>query len=183
MPDNEPLKAHQRRLQIVQQVQDQGSVRVADLVRAFLVSDTAIRRDLDILESRGRLRRIHGGAVASVRSQATQSFQAKAREHPQDKARIGIAAASLVNSGESILLDSGTTALEVGRALVRSFTGTTPLTIVTNSLPVVVELQEWNSVHLNLLGGILLPRVPGNRWPSDDCEPAALSSGQSLYWL
>lgn len=149
--------AHQRRLEIAQQVQNQGSVRVAELMRAFRVTDTSIRRDLEILESQGRLRRIHGGAVAIGRSQAPQSFQVKLREHPQEKARIGAAAARLVQAGESIILDSGTTVLEVALHLPKNHTGPTPLTVVTNSLPVTVELQNWNSIHLNLLGGILLP--------------------------
>lgn len=149
--------AHQRRLEIVQQVQSQGSVRVTELMRAFHVTDTSIRRDLEILESQGRLRRIHGGAVAIGRSQAPQSFQVKLREHPQEKARIGAAAARLVHAGESIILDSGTTVLEVALHLPKNHIGPTPLTVVTNSLPVIVELQNWNSIHLNLLGGILLP--------------------------
>lgn len=149
--------AHQRRLEIAQQVQNQGSVRVTELMRAFRVTDTSIRRDLEILESQGRLRRIHGGAVAIGRSQAPQSFQVKLREHPQEKARIGAAAARLVQAGESIILDSGTTVLEVALHLPKHHTEPTPLTVVTNSLPVIVELQNWNSIHLNLLGGILLP--------------------------
>jgi len=152
-----PLTAHQRRLKIAQQVQNQGSVRVAELMRAFRVTDTSIRRDLEILESQGRLRRIHGGAVAVGRSQAPQSFQVKLREHPQEKARIGAAAAQLVCAGESIILDSGTTVLEVALHLPKHLSGPTPLTVVTNSQPVVAELQNWNAIHVNLLGGILLP--------------------------
>lgn len=152
-----PQNAHQRRLKITHQVQEHGTVRVADLMRAFRVTDTSIRRDLEILESQGRLRRIHGGAVAPARSQAPLLFQAKARENPQEKKRIGAAAAQLVRAGESILLDSGSTVLEVALHLPSHIEGPTPLTVVTNSLPVITELQIWNSIHLNLLGGILLP--------------------------
>ncbi len=159
------LTAHQRRLKIARQVQDQGSVRVAELMRAFHVTDTSIRRDLEILESQGRLRRIHGGAVATVRSQAPQSFQAKTRQYPEQKARIGAAAAALVKPGESILLDSGTTVLEVALNLPKQLNGPTPLTVVTNSLPVVNELQTWSSLHLNLLGGILLPEFQATVGP------------------
>jgi DeoR/GlpR family transcriptional regulator of sugar metabolism len=152
-----PLTAHQRRLKIAEQVQEHGTVRVAELMRAFRVTDTSIRRDLEILESQGRLRRIHGGAVASARSQAPLLFQAKARENPQEKKRIGAAAAQLVRAGESVLLDSGTTVLEVALHLPSHLEGPTPLTAVTSSLPVIAELQNWSSIHLNLLGGILLP--------------------------
>ncbi len=152
-----PLTAHQRRLKIAQQVQEQGSVRVSELIRTFRVTDTSIRRDLEILESQNRLRRIHGGAVATARSQAPQSFQTKTREHPTEKTRIGVAAAALVHAGESIILDSGTTVLEVALHLPHNHSVPTPLTVVTNSLPVIAELQNWSSIHLNLLGGILLP--------------------------
>ena len=160
-----PFLAHQRRMEIAQQVQDHGSVRVAELMCAFRVTDTSIRRDLEILESQGRLKRIHGGAVATGRSQAPQSFQAKTREHPDDKARIGATAAALVHASESILLDSGTTVLEVALHLPKNLNGPTPLTVVTNSLPVVLELQEWSTVHLNLLGGILLPEYQATVGP------------------
>jgi DeoR/GlpR family transcriptional regulator of sugar metabolism len=151
------LAAHERRLKIAQQVQDYGSVRVSELMRSFHVTDTSIRRDLEILETQGRVRRFHGGAVATARSQAPQSFQTKTREHPQEKGRIGAAAAALVFAGESILLDSGTTVLQVALHLPENLPGPTSVTVVTNSLPVISELQTWNSVHLNLLGGILLP--------------------------
>lgn len=160
-----PLTAHQRRLKIAAQVQEHGSVRVAELVRAFRVTDTSIRRDLEILESQGRLRRIHGGAVASARTQAPQSFLVKARLHPEEKARIGAAAAALVQPGESILLDSGTTVLQVALHLPKNLNGPTPLTVVTNSFPVVSELQTWNSIHLHLLGGIFLPEFQATVGP------------------
>jgi len=159
------ITAHQRRLKIAHQVQDRGSVRVAELMRAFRVTDTSIRRDLAILETQGRLRRIHGGAVASAHTQAPQSFQAKARLHPEEKARIGATAAALVLPGESILLDTGTTVLEVALHLPRNLNGPTPLTVVTNSFPVVFELQTWNSIHLNLLGGIFLPEFQATVGP------------------
>jgi len=151
------LGAHQRRLNIAKQAQDYGSVRVSELMRAYHVTDTSIRRDLEILETQGRVRRFHGGAVATTRSQALESFQTKTREHPEEKRRIGTAAAALVVAGESILLDSGTTVLQVALNLPENLSGPTSVTVVTNSLPVISELQTWNSVHLNLLGGILLP--------------------------
>jgi len=160
-----PLTAHQRRLEIAHQVQDRGSVRVAELTHSFRVTDTSIRRDLEILESQGRLRRIHGGAVASAHTLAPQSFQTKAREHPVEKTRIGAAAAALVRPGESILLDSGTTVLEVALNLPKNLNGATPLTVVTNSLPVITELQNWTSIHMNLLGGILLPEFQATVGP------------------
>ena len=174
------LTAHQRRLKIARQVQDQGSVRVAELMRVYKVTDTSIRRDLEILESQGRLRRIHGGAVATARTQAPQSFQTKTREHPDEKSRIGAAAAALVQTGESILLDSGTTVLEVALHLSKLLNGPTPLTVVTNSLPVINELQTWSSLHLNLLGGILLPEYQATVGPQTIANLRRIQVGRAF---
>ena len=174
------LTAHQRRLKIAQQVQDLGSLRVAELTHAYRVTDTSIRRDLEILESQGRLRRIHGGAVATARSQAPQSFQAKTRQNLEQKKRIGAAAAALVQPGESILLDSGTTVLEVALNLPKHLNGSTPLTIVTNSLPVVNELQTWSSLHLNLLGGILLPEFQATVGPQTIANLRRIQVGRAF---
>jgi len=151
------LNAHQRRLQIVQQIQESGSIRTAELIQKFGVSDTAIRRDLNILEDDGQLRRVHGGAVAVGRSIAGTSFQTKAMQYREEKCCIGQTAASLVKPGESIILDSGTTTLEVALALPGIVTNSQPITIVTNSLPIVLGLMDWSAGNLNVLGGILLP--------------------------
>lgn len=157
MLDNGSVTTHQRRLQILQQVQESGSIRIADLMQKFGVSDTAIRRDLNILEDEGQLRRIHGGAVAVGRSIIGTSFQAKASLHREEKSCIGQAAAELVKPGESVILDSGTTTLEVALALSGSSVSSQPITIVTNSLPIVMGLMDWSAGNLNVLGGILLP--------------------------
>ena len=122
MIENGSLNAYQRRLRIVQQIQEIGEVRIADLIQQFGVSDTAIRRDLTILGNNGQVRRIHGGALAVGRSLAGLSFQANAMRHYKEKCCIGQAAAALVQPGESIILDSGTTTLEVALALANAIT-------------------------------------------------------------
>lgn len=159
------LRAHERRAKIAEQVQEQGSVRLTELLNTFRVTDTSIRRDLQILESAGRLQRIHGGAVASGRGLTPNSFNAKTREHPAEKERIGAGAAALVRSGESILLDSGTTVLQVASHLPKVVNGSSPTTVVTSSLAVVQELEAWNSLHLILLGGIVLPEFQATVGP------------------
>lgn len=150
------LTAHERRAKIAEQVQERGSVRLTELLDTFRVTDTSIRRDLQILESAGRLQRIHGGAVASGRALTPNSFNAKTRERPAEKERIGAGAAALVRSGESILLDSGTTVLQVASHLPKVVNGSSLTTVVTSSLAVVRELEYWSSLHLILLGGIVL---------------------------
>jgi DeoR/GlpR family transcriptional regulator of sugar metabolism len=156
MDEKNQFSAHQRRLKIVQQIQEQGSIRVAELIQEFGVSDTAIRRDLNILEERKLVQRIHGGALAVPRLQAGSTFAAKSQQQIQEKSCIGQVAASMIQPGESILLDSGTTVLEVALAIPKIVPGHPPLTIVTHSIPVMLALQEWNASNLNLLGGILL---------------------------
>ncbi|OGO34919.1 MAG: hypothetical protein A2Z16_06760 [Chloroflexi bacterium RBG_16_54_18] len=157
MIENGSLNAYQRRSRIFQQIQEIGEVRIADLIQQFGVSDTAIRRDLTILENNGQVRRIHGGALAVGRSLAGLSFQTNAVRHYKEKCNIGQAAAALVQPGESIILDSGTTTLEVALALANTNTNAQPITIVTNSLPIILGLIDWNAGNLNVLGGILLP--------------------------
>lgn len=157
MAEFEPLTTHQRRLQIAQQVQEQGSVRVSELARHFQVSDTAIRRDLSVLEERQLLRRSHGGALATMRLPSSHSFLNKQRQQAEAKCCIGRVAASMVSPGDSLVLDSGSTVLEVALALSKTNLPLPPLTIVTNSLPVLLAMQEMNAVNLNVLGGLLLP--------------------------
>lgn len=165
MKEENQLSAHQRRVKIVQLIQEQGSVRVAELMRAFQVSDTAIRRDLNILEERGQLERTHGGAVTATRFTGGTIFDNKARQQLKEKCCIGRAAASLIAPGESVILDSGTTVLEVALALPKVLPSSPSLTIVTNSVPVMLELQEWSANNLNLLGGILLPEYQATVGP------------------
>jgi DeoR family transcriptional regulator, aga operon transcriptional repressor len=157
MIENESLNAYQRRLKIIQQIQEKGEIRIADLTQKYGVSDTAIRRDLNILERDGQMRRIHGGAVAVGRSLASMSFQNNAIRHMKEKSSIGKAAAGLVKPGESIILDSGTTTLEVALALPSAIPNSQPVTIVTNSLPIILGLMDWSAGNLNVLGGIFLP--------------------------
>lgn len=157
MIENGSINAYQRRQRIVKQVQEFGEVRIAELTQQFGVSDTAIRRDLNLLERNGQVRRIHGGAVTIVRSPAGKTFQTSAKRHHQEKSCIGQAAANLVQPGESIILDSGTTTLEVALALQNSLSSPQPITIVTNSLPIILGLMDWTAGNLNVLGGILLP--------------------------
>lgn len=165
MARNKQIPANQRRVQILQQVHGHGSVRLAELMHMFGLSDTTIRRDLSILEEQQHLKRIRGGAIALRPALASAPFYDKAREHYEEKARIGMAAANLVNPGESIILDSGTTPLQVAIALLQVIKGPMPLTVVTNSLPVVYELQNCKLIRLNLLGGILLPEFQATVGP------------------
>ena len=149
--------ATRRRSLIAQIVQENNSVRVSDLVRQFKVTETSIRRDLTILESSGVLKRTHGGAIYSPGHTRAESYGEKMRIRIEEKKRIGAAAAGLIRPDEVILLDSGTTTLQVLKNIPKELRLGNSLTIVTNSISIADEVFTWPSPNLILLGGIYLP--------------------------
>jgi len=132
LPDLGPA----RRERLAAIVRTRRTVRVDDLRAELGVSLATIRRDLDALEADGVLRRVHGGAVAADGRPVEVRFDDKAGARAAEKARIAAAAAALVGPGETVYLDSGSTVL----ALARLLADRDDLTVVTNSLPVLVEL-------------------------------------------
>lgn len=144
-----------RRRQIVDLVQRDGQVTVADLCRLFGVSTMTIRRDLRDLEREGLLRRVHGGAITSLGRSYEPPYRLRATRNIEAKQAIGRKAAEMIVDGESIALDVGTTTLEIARALQ----GKHNLTIITSSLPIaneiVANLVLETEVRLILTGGIV----------------------------
>jgi DeoR family transcriptional regulator, fructose operon transcriptional repressor len=149
-------EAARRRELIAQQLRREHVVYVAELSRCFGVSEVSIRRDLEQMARRGLLERVHGGAVAVLAS-GTGELPPAPIPHLDEKRRIGRAAAALVRPGDRVLFDSGTTVLEVARALSNDLVTTGNLTAITCSLPIVQELGHRQGIHLLLLGGIYLP--------------------------
>jgi DeoR family transcriptional regulator, aga operon transcriptional repressor len=148
--------ATKRRETIIEQLARENVVRVAELSQAFGISEVSIRRDLERLERKGLLQRVHGGAVV-VAAGGGAGDHTSAVPHLDEKRRIGRAAAELVEPGDRILFDSGTTVLEVARALASDPVRAGSLTTITCSLPIVGELGHHRWIHLLLLGGIYLP--------------------------
>jgi DeoR/GlpR family transcriptional regulator of sugar metabolism len=138
--------AAQRRQQVLRAVRS-GTTQVAELAAAFGVSEMTVRRDLRDLERDGKLMRVHGGAMSVI---AEPSFAEIAVERPAVKDAIGAAAAALVDDGQTIVLDIGTTTL----ALARHLRGRT-LTVITSNLAAYEELLAEASVELVLLGGVV----------------------------
>jgi DeoR/GlpR family transcriptional regulator of sugar metabolism len=151
------LGARGRRDQIARLVAERERVSVADLTSRFLVTDASIRRDLVILEDEGRLRRVHGGAVGGSASRHLGIYAGKAREHREEKARIGAAAAAMISVGDVVFLDSGTTVAALAARIPGPLRRSNAITVVTHSLPVVEEIGAWESPHLVCLGGLYLP--------------------------
>lgn len=145
-----------RHLRILDRLTAQGEAQVAQLAVSLGVSDMTIRRDLDSLALAGKVIRTHGGAALSGRVVFDFQFLQRTREHEEAKRQVAEMAASLVQEGQSVLLDSGTTTLAVARALKSR----KRMTVITTSLPIASELQSCESIDLVLLGGALRREAP-----------------------
>ncbi len=146
--------AADRRGQILQELTRNELVRTTALARQFGVSEVAIRRDLARLEEAGLVRRVHGAVQLAARPGPSSQYDARLLERIAAKRAIGQAAAELIRPDDTILLDSGTTVLEVARAIPRSLLEAGRLTVVTRSLVIASELRRFRRVRLIVLGGI-----------------------------
>lgn len=138
-------------------VDEARRVGVSELTMRFGVTDASIRRDLALLENEGRLRRVHGGAVCLSREANGSGFAAKLRLNASTKERIAARAARMVEPGQVVLFDSGTTVAAVAGQIPAGLRTRQAFTVVTYSLPVVTEVGRWDSPHLVCVGGLYLP--------------------------
>jgi len=153
-----PASAEQRRSAILEQLERDQTIKVADLSKQFGVSQVSVRRDLEILERQGLLQRVHGGAVTTLNASLAQPpYLARARLHVKEKERIGRACAKMIRAGEHLILDSGSTALQVARSIPADLLNSGDLTVITASLPIVQTLGRWKGVQVIMLGGIYVP--------------------------
>jgi DeoR/GlpR family transcriptional regulator of sugar metabolism len=141
-----------RQQMIMQALRQRSPVLVGELAAALECSEMTVRRDLESLERSGGLRRVHGGATSVFLSAEETPYGIRALESPEAKATIGAAAASLLADGETVILDGGTTAMEVARAL-RS----RRMTVMPLALRPVFELHECPDIKLLLPGGEVRP--------------------------
>jgi DeoR family transcriptional regulator, fructose operon transcriptional repressor len=135
----------ERRRKIIDILHSADRAQVDELAARLGVSESTIRRDLQLLSRSGVVERTHGGVLPPSRFEP--SFREKETEHPAQKRAIAEAAARLVRSGQTLFLDAGTSTLELARALRTR----TDITIATNSVPIAVELA--NGPRLILTGG------------------------------
>lgn len=149
-------EAHPRRAKILELLAHDGEISVQHLTALFGVTPMTIRRDLEALENQGSLTRTHGGAIFSQRAVAEFAFLEQGRKHQREKEAIAREAAQLVQPGMTIVLDTGTTTLEVARAVA----GISNLTVLTSSLAIASALHASNNVELVLLGGNVRRRSP-----------------------
>lgn len=143
----------QRRLQISELVRQHGSVQVAALAARFGVSMQTVRKDLRYLAERGVMARAYGGAIDSDvvgGVQAEPPYEAMRTVFLDEKRRIGQRAAALIKTGDTIAIDSGTTAVQLAEAIPNI-----DITVVTNDLRVLSALAPKSNIHIVMLGGEL----------------------------
>lgn len=151
------MLVEERRKRILEIVKDSGFIALADLAAALQASESTVRRDLDFWDQQGRLKRTHGGAMAAGAGQAPETLPAleeRATAAVAEKRAIARAANARIPDGTSVLLDGGTTTLELARLLINR-----PIQVVTNSLPIVALLSQGRVPDVILLGGVVYPRT------------------------
>ncbi len=167
------LLAQQRQAFILARLREYGGVRVADLARDLDVSDMTVRRDLEQLEERGLLEKVHGGATALPGGTSFEpAFATKARIEQAEKQAIAVVAAARVEPGMAICLSAGTTTFAVANRLL----DVPRLTVVTNSVPVADAFYHGGRTDQTIIltGGV--------RTPSDALVgPYAVATLRSLH--
>jgi DeoR family transcriptional regulator of aga operon len=150
-----PTVAHSNRTdEILKELLRTGEVSVSDLVQRLTVSPATVRRALRSLESKGLLRRTHGGAVSLEPPlyepfRHVSSFQEQETHRVVEKRQIGLAAAELIADGETIAIGAGTTTTQVARS-IRHRKG---ITIVTNAINIAMELSHRDDLKVMVTGG------------------------------
>lgn len=148
------MLVEERRQHVLDLIVRQGFVSLGDLARSLGVSESTLRRDLVYWQERGQVKRIHGGAMFTGDGGALPPLEERTERQLDEKRAIARTAAERVRDGDAILLDGGTTTLEVARLLVGR-----PLQVVTNSLPIAQVLSGSRETDLVILGGYVYPKT------------------------
>jgi len=154
-PKDSRLLSEQRRRKILDLIEQKRQVTVRDLVDRFSISAVTARADLDSLSSQGMVVRSHGGAVRQVEASQEYPLRLKKTLHHAEKARIGRAAAELIQNNETVILDSGTTTAEIARHL--KLRRLQSVTVITHALNVAYELMDAPDISVIMIGGLLRP--------------------------
>lgn len=145
------MTKNERHRLISEAVQATGRVRVTDLAARADVSEMTVRRDLEELEERGVLTRVHGGAVSNVSRSFEPGFAARSLRQAEAKQRIGARAAGLIRDGETLVIDAGTTSLHVARALPHDIR----VRVLALSLHIADALADLPNATLMVPGGVV----------------------------
>ncbi len=148
------MLVEERRQRVLDLVTQRGFIGLADLAQAIQVSESTVRRDLDFWHQQGALRRTHGGAIFVGDANGLPALEERSAKQLEEKRLIAKTTVERIRDGETILLDGGTTTLEVARQLIgRS------LQIVTNSLPIANLFASNRETDLVMLGGYVYPKT------------------------
>lgn len=140
-----------RRREIIEIIKKERMVKVADLMEKFDVSIETVRRDLQNLEEKGYLRRVYGGAVLHGMYGEEPAYEHREIINFEEKRAIGEKAAELVNDGDTLIIDVGTTCLEVAKGLSCKKN----ITVITNAVPIALEILSHGDSRVIMLGGEL----------------------------
>jgi DeoR/GlpR family transcriptional regulator of sugar metabolism len=143
------MLAQTRKDKILEMLKEDGSVKVAELSKIFKVSDVTIRQDLEKLEQDGLVTRKHGGAFLKTIGKQVQNFALANLINMDKKELIGKKAAEYIDSGDTIILDSGTTTTEIAKAIIDKQN----ITVITNAINIVMLLGANPAIDVILTGG------------------------------
>ena len=144
----------ERQKRMIEYIEANTSAQIHELAERFGVSEATVRRDLDEMDHRGRIKRTHGGAMKLDRSTAYESkYSEKMNLMTDAKQRIALRAAALVHNGDTVLLDSGTTTYFIAQQL----SALQDLTVITNDLGIALNTQLHPSSTLGVTGGMRRP--------------------------
>jgi DeoR family fructose operon transcriptional repressor len=145
------MKAAERQLRIRQMFDSRDFLDVETLCRELNASEASVRRDLAILEDQRALKRVYGGAIPV---QVAGDYALESPRSSDEKSQIARMTASLIEDGQTVILDGGTTVAAVARELASK-----SIHVITNSLPIAEVLESYRNVELTLTGGYLDPRI------------------------
>ena len=148
--ESDSMFSMERKQKIEQLIKQKTSVQVNGLATQFNVSESTIRRDLQEMETNGLLIRTHGGAMEVSTLDYEMSFKEKETENISDKQKIGEIAAAMIQDGDTIILDSGTTTLEIAKRIKAK-----SVTVITNSIDIALEISNKENIELIVAGGSL----------------------------
>jgi DeoR/GlpR family transcriptional regulator of sugar metabolism len=147
------ISGKERQNKILQWINQQNRISISEVCEYYAVSEATARRDLEALSASGKIQRVHGGAIAIDKAPPEMPLLQRQVDQLEEKQRISILAANRVKEGETVFLGSGSTVLEVARKLKERQN----LTVITNSLPVIMLLSENSRITLVCVGGLLRP--------------------------
>ncbi len=140
---------HQRREKILELIREDGHAKVLQLSKIFKVTEVTVRQDLEKLEKDGEIIRVHGGAYLKDIDQTVKNIEVQNQTHMHEKSLIARKAVELINDGDTIILDSGSTTTEIAKLLA----GFKNLTVITNALNIALILGVDPEINLVLTGG------------------------------